>query len=293
MQEKKEQLLILDEIIENNITDEKEEKTSYLFSINNYIYYPISSNINTNFHYFMKYNAYQNTFKWINKKYNNHKYHKIIISLKLKLQKTKIKKKSIFIKYPNFKFIFVYNFIFLYNCFFLSIFLDLYNLIKFLKAKKKNYFYFLFLSFWKNKFFINLKNFHKKNYLSLSTGLFIKFFEKRKSIKKNKSIKLLMAKQLRKVFLITKIRNIILTVKSTPLYLNEIINFLNTPIAHKFIDPIRNDFIEEDQDIPFILKFHYFVFIQNKNFTRNKLPSKGRIKRKILRKIIFQNKIID
>jgi len=102
-----------------------------------------------------------------------------------------------------------------------------------------------------------------------------------------------MAKQLRKVFLITKIRNIILTVKSTPLYLNEIINFLNTPIAHKFIDPIRNDFIEEDQDIPFILKFHYFVFIQNKNFTRNKLPSKGRIKRKILRKIIFQNKIID
>jgi hypothetical protein len=63
MQEKKEQLLILDEIIENNITDEKEEKTSYLFSINNYIYYPISSNINTNFHYFMKYNAYQNTFK--------------------------------------------------------------------------------------------------------------------------------------------------------------------------------------------------------------------------------------
>jgi hypothetical protein len=171
--------------------------------------------------------------------------------------------------------------------------LDLYNLLKFLKTKKKNYFYFLFLSFCKNKFFINLKNFHKKNYVSLSTGLFIKFFEKRKSIKKNKSIKLLMAKQLRKIFLITRIRNLILTVKSTPLYLNEIINFLNKPIAHKFIDPITNNFIEEDQGTPFTLQFHYFVFIQNKNFTRNKLPAKGRIKRKILRKIIFQNKVID
>jgi len=293
MQEKKEQLLILDEIIENNITDEKEEKISYLFSINNYIYYPISSNINTNFHYFMKYNAYQNTFKWINKKYNNHKYHKIIISLKLKLQKTKIKKKSIFIKYPNFKFIFVYNFIFLYNCFFLSIFLDLYNLIKFLKAKKKNYFYFLFLSFWKNKFFINLKNFRKKNYLSFSTGLFIKFFEKRKSIKKNKAIKLLMAKYLRKLFIISKINNLILVIKKTPLFINELINFLNTPIAHKFLNPIDQKIVDESISKNLSIRFLYFIFMENKNFSKNKIASKGRIKRKILRKITFENRIID
>jgi hypothetical protein len=63
MQEKKEQLLILDEITENNITNEQEENSPYSFSIDNYIYYPIFSSVNKTFHYFMKYNAYQNTFK--------------------------------------------------------------------------------------------------------------------------------------------------------------------------------------------------------------------------------------
>jgi hypothetical protein len=85
----------------------------------------------------------------------------------------------------------------------------------------------------------------KKNYLFLSTGLFIKYFEKKKSFKKNKIIKILIAKYLRKIFLLTKTRNLILTIRKNPTFLLEMINFLNLPIIHKFANPLTEEIIEE------------------------------------------------
>ena len=111
--------------------------------------------------------------------------------------------------------------------------------------------------------------------------------------KKNKTIKLLMAKYLRKLFLISKIKNIILILKKIPVFLNEIINFFNMPIAHKFLNPIEGRNIEENENNFTQIKFLYFIFLENKNFSKNKIAQRGRIKRKILRKVIFENKIVD
>jgi hypothetical protein len=184
------------------------------------------------------------------------------------------------------------NFISIYNFFLDSIYLDIFYFNKFLKNKNRSFF-FLILSFKKKKLYINLQNNNKKNYLSISTGLFIKFFEKRKSIKKNKAIKLLMVKYLRKLFIVSKINTLILIIKKTPLFINELINFLNTPIAHKYINPIDQKIIDESINKYLSIRFFYFIFTENKNFSKNKMPAKGRIKRKILRKITFENKIID
>lgn len=140
---------------------------------------------------------------------------------------------------------------------------------------------------------MNLQNFNRKNYLFLSTGLFIKFFEKKKSFKKNKTIKMLMAKYMRKLFLISHIKNTSLIIKKTPVFLIEIINLLNSPIAHKFIDPVDNKIIEEDENDSLLIKFSYFIFLQSIDFSLNKGKKRGRIKRKILRKIVFENKITD
>jgi hypothetical protein len=92
---------------------------------------------------------------------------------------------------------------------------------------------------------------------------------------------------------ISKIKNIILVIKKIPVFINEIINFFNTPIAHKFLNPIDGKNIEENENNYTQLKFLYFLFIENKNFSKNKTPQKGRIKRKILRKVTFENKIVD
>ena len=234
------------------------------------------------------YNMYINNFNFIKKNFNHMKYEKLLNIIKSK----KIKKNTTKAIFKKININILINFISIYNFFLNSIYLDIFYFNKFLKNKNRSFF-FLILSFKKKKLYINLQNNNKKNYLSISTGLFIKFFEKRKSIKKNKAIKLLMVKYLRKLFIISKINTLILIIKKTPLFVNELINFLNTPIAHKYINPIDQKIIDESTNKYLSIRFFYFIFTENKNFSKNKTPAKGRIKRKILRKITFENKIID
>lgn len=257
-----------------------------------YNYYLINWKKNFDFFFSISFLMYSHNLTFIKKKFTNIKYYKFLEILRNLNYRYKIRSSYFSFKLDKFKLLFLLNYIKLYNLFFYSIFLDLFYLNKFLK-KKNRLIYFLILSFRKNKLYINLQNFNKKNYLSISTGLFIKFFEKRKSLKKNKTIKLLMAKYIRKLFLISKIKNIILVIKKIPLFINELLNFLNSPIAHKFLNPLDNKIIEENETNFIQIKFLYFLFLNNKNFSKNKTLKKGRIKRKILRKVIFENKIID
>jgi hypothetical protein len=237
------------------------------------------------------YSTYQNNFKYFKKNFNNKKYLKLLFLIKTNKLKT-LNTAHKHITLNSLKSNFILNFILLYNFFLNAIYLDIFYFSKFLKTKNRIIF-FLILSFKKKKLYINLQNLKKKTYLSISTGLFIKFFEKRKSIKKNKAIKLLMAKYLRKLFIISKITNLIMMIKKTPLFINELVNFLNLPIAHKFLNPIDQKTIDESFNKKLTIKFLYFIFTENKNFSKNKLPQKGRIKRKILRKVTFENKIVD
>jgi hypothetical protein len=156
-------------------------------------------------------------------------------------------------------------------------------------------FYYLIFSFFKNKLSINLQNYKKKNYTAISPGLFIKFFEKKKSLKKSKTIKFLMAKYIRKLFIISKITNIILIIKNTPSNLVEILKLINTPIIHKFIDPIEHKEIDESnlKIRYFWAKFFFFIFSKNVSFSKNKERKRGRIKRKILRKLVLENRLVD
>jgi len=274
----------------------KEIKSVPLKNINkksNQIYYPIYSKEYFNIYLNFNFEIYQNNFSWIKLNFVNLNYYKLLNFLKLKLSKIKYGNlsKLKLIKFRKFQQIntYIYN----YNLLFFLIKIDIFY---FFRTKQNNapaILYFLTLSFKKNKLFLNLNNKNKNSYLSLSTGLFIKFFENKKSFKKNKTIKLLMIKYVRKLFLITKIINTVLFVKKTPLILNEMINFFNLPIAHKFLNPIDNKFIEEGANNFIWIKFLYFVFIENKSFCKNKLAQKGRIKRKVLRKVTFENKIID
>jgi hypothetical protein len=137
-------------------------------------------------------------------------------------------------------------------------------------------------------------NIFKINFLGLSTGLFIKFYEKKKSLKKTKTIKFLLIRFLRKILLISKINNLIFKIKKKPIYFLELLNLLNQRIIHKFLNPCENKFIDETvkpKINPF--RFIFFIFLKNISYSKLKLKKKGRIKRKILRKIILNNKLID
>lgn len=241
---------------------------------------------------YLFYKIYQKTSIILKSKFNNIKYLNNIEIIKEKNTFLKFRNKDIYFYFIKKKISNIITFLSLYLFFFNTIYLDIFCLIKNMKKKNKSLF-FLVMSFKKNKLFLNLLNFSKRNFLNLSSGLFIKFFEKRKAFKKNKTIKILMAKYFRKLFIILKIKNLALIIKKIPASLSEILTFLNSPIVHKFLNPIENKIIEENEKNPLFINFLYFLFLENKNFSKNKIAQKGRIKRKILRKLTFDNKIID
>lgn len=102
-----------------------------------------------------------------------------------------------------------------------------------------------------------------------------------------------MIRYMRKIFILSKMRNILLIVRKTPSLLLELINFINTLIPYKFMDPVTKQIIEETNEKHFQIKFLYFVFLESKDFSNSKQKKCGRIKRKILRKLILENQIID
>jgi len=148
-----------------------------------YTYYLITWKKNYDFHSSLSFLTYQYNVNSFKKKFNSVKYYKLSELVRENNHKFKIRYKYSFFKWDKFRLNYFLNFSKLYNLFFYSIFLDIFYLNKFLK-KKNRLIYFLILSFKKNKLYINLQNLYKKNYLSLSTGFFIKFFEKRKALKK-------------------------------------------------------------------------------------------------------------
>lgn len=169
---------------------------------------------------------------------------------------------------------------------------DTNNFLKTIKNKKKLTFYHLILTCRNNKLFINLNDNLKINYLFLSTGFFIKYFDKKKFFKKNKTLRIVLIKYLRKMFLLVKFPQIILLLKKNPIFFLEFLNLLHQPILYKFNEPLTNREIIDD-DTKIITNFLYFVFLNTEDFTNNKTRKRGRVKRKIYRKIVLRNSVVD
>jgi len=103
----------------------------------------------------------------------------------------------------------------------------------------------LVITFRPKRVLINLQNAYGKNYLSLTPGLFLRFLNKKKSFKKNKSILLLMGRYMRKIFMVLELTTFNLLVKKTPYNLPEFLNRLLRPLPHRFIDPFHNLYLNE------------------------------------------------
>lgn len=258
-----------------------------------FMYFTIYRKINIGFYITIPYNAYQGKLLWAKRTYLNFKYHFRIQTIKAQSAKTRYLRPKRFAKTLKFRIILLCQFLYVYIDLPALLHVDLFHLAKSLQTRQQRVGYFLILSFTKSRLFVNLQNLLHKNFFFFSNGLFLKFFGRKKSLKKHKTIKLLTAKFLRKLFLVTHLRTAILIIKKTPLYLLEMLNLFNTPIIYKFTNPIENTTIEERLDDFLLIRFLYFIFLENKNFTFNKQKKRGRVKRKISRKLVLVNKVID
>lgn len=155
------------------------------------------------------------------------------------------------------------------------------------------YNYRLYFTFTPSRFYINLCDYNGLNYLSLSVGLLLKFFKYQKSLKKNKSLKFLLVKFLRKLLLVSKVNDLTVFIKRTPALVSEVFKFLLSPLPAPFNDPITNQQVFEEGSQIYSLRIWYLYFMKTVSYTSMKGRQKGRVKRKIARKVISKNRITD
>ena len=150
----------------------------------------------------------------------------------------------------------------------------------------------LILNFRKSRFFPSLTNLKGRLFSTMSLGMFSKFFNKGKSFIKNKSVFLLIAGFLRKLILFSEIKGAMLQVKRVPLYFKEILSALHDPVVSFYKNPFTGQIINESEEKN-TFKFTSFMFINNKPYGKVKNKQKGRLKRKITKRLISINRMVD
>ena len=133
----------------------------------------------------------------------------------------------------------------------------------------------------------------KYNILSLNPGfIFSKFFEKR-HLKKQRQTHSLLMRFVRKVLIFLNLQHFNLIVRGIPSNLTILLKILNTPVSHLTRNPLQNYATFIDTSGAFQLKIWLVYYIKTFFFGKRKLKKKGRLKRKIARKVLANNRLID
>ena len=134
----------------------------------------------------------------------------------------------------------------------------------------------------------------RRNYFSLRPGLLIKYLEgRKKGAKRTLPTKLLLMRFLRKLLIISHIDALNIFVKGVPLHLAQLFSFLNRPLPHLFFDPVGGRTIDETGDDYAVFSHQSIFFTRSKPYGFQKTRKRGRVKRKIRRKIISSARVID
>ena len=95
--------------------------------------------------------------------------------------------------------------------------------------------------------------------------MFSKFFFKPKPFKKSKLVYLLLTSFLRKIIIYVSLKNISLSIKKMPKYLNNIISHLNQPSINFYNHPFSGEFIDEKEK-QFRFKWSNAFFLNNRPY---------------------------
>lgn len=149
-------------------------------------------------------------------------------------------------------------------------------------------FYFIRWSSRSNKPILSLQDRHNKTLLHLYSGIFIKFYEKRKSLRKSKLVTITMFNYFRTVLMFSHYRQFMVVLKGRTPFVQELFLVLSqkpkTLLAN--LTPEELDLLREQVGRPF--SFCYLLYFHNQPYCFFKTRSRGRIKRKIRRRLVRQ-----
>jgi hypothetical protein len=173
--------------------------------------------------------------------------------------------------------------------------LNLYLLLK--KSQKVEVKHFIRLRFKAHRLFVVLEDKAKqRTHLFTSTGLFLKYFKQRKALKKSKSLRFLMMRFFRKVLLVLGLKSVGLVTRGIPVHLDSLITTLFKPLSHPFTNPLTGKLINEVSEgkkSTQNISINSILFSYPRPNIQQKVRKRGRVKRKIRRKIVRTSNLID
>ena len=158
--------------------------------------------------------------------------------------------------------------------------------------------YFLYWTFTKtHRLYINMRN-QKEinyNYLSLSPGMFLKFYNNKRPLKRSKLFKLLVVKFLRKLLIAAGVVHFYVIVRRSPTLFSELFKKFMTPDINPYLLPGRKSGYDDSAHnlTKSVFSTYKFIFAKTKFFGTFKDRRRGRLKRKIARRLIKKNNILD
>jgi hypothetical protein len=161
------------------------------------------------------------------------------------------------------------------------------------KSSRINLSYLLSFNFKRRRFFPAIKTIQKTNLFYASLGIFFSFFKKKKSFLKSKIMYIILTNFLRKILLFSYISLFIMEIKHIPKYLMEIINALLEPTQKFYLNPFKSNLRVNELEWRPTFTFYATIFNYKSDPKLVKLPQKGRLKRKITKKIILLNNVLD
>lgn len=160
----------------------------------------------------------------------------------------------------------------------------------------KNSIFCLDLIFMRRRFFPQIiDNSSGVTIVNSSLGLMSKFFSKRKTFLRSKSSYIILSVFLRRVLVNIRMSKIRLKIRGLPLHLKSILNCLLSQANSFYQNPFRFGYMvnEKESSNIFFFTFLSIHFYQNKFYGFKKSKKCGRLKRKIRKKVIINNNIID
>jgi hypothetical protein len=127
-----------------------------------------------------------------------------------------------------------------------------------------------------------------------SLGCIAKYLNKGKSHLKKKSVFLLAAVLLRRILLYSGLVDMHLIVTRVPQYFQEILSQIHLPSKSLYYHPfLSKKLVDESHDKVQTFDFKYISFVKTKSYGYTKWKKKGRLKRKITKRIHSVNRVID
>jgi len=148
-------------------------------------------------------------------------------------------------------------------------------------------------NFKKQRFFPQLENFFlKKTVFNASLGIISKFFSKSKKFLRSKNSYIFLATYFRRFLTYLNISNLYLFIRKIPKYLKDILRVLLSKANVLYKNPFKHEVINEKKK-SVIFNLSYIYFYNNKPHGVIRRKKRGRLKRKIMKRIILLNSLID